>query len=50
MLVGAGAERFADEAGIARGPTLTEEARQMWQDGLTSSAWQQPGSGTARAR
>src|SRR6266849_7104165 len=36
MLVGAGAERFADEAGIARGPTLTEEARQMWQDGLTS--------------
>ena len=37
MLVGAGAERFADEAGIARGPTLTDEARRMWQDGLTSS-------------
>lgn len=31
MLVGAGAgaERFADETGIARGPTLTEEARQI---------------------
>ena len=37
MLVGAGAERLADEAGLARGVTLTEEARQMWQDGLASS-------------
>jgi isoaspartyl peptidase/L-asparaginase-like protein (Ntn-hydrolase superfamily) len=35
MLVGPGAERFADEVGIERGPTLTEEARQMWRDGLT---------------
>jgi beta-aspartyl-peptidase (threonine type) len=34
LLVGAGAERFADEAGIDRGPTLTDEARKMWQDGL----------------
>jgi beta-aspartyl-peptidase (threonine type) len=35
LLVGAGAERFADEVGIARGQTLTEEAMQMWRDGLT---------------
>jgi N4-(beta-N-acetylglucosaminyl)-L-asparaginase len=34
LLVGSGAERFADEIGIERGPTLTEEARQMWRDGL----------------
>lgn len=34
LLVGAGAERFADEAGIARGRTLTDEARQLWRDGL----------------
>ncbi len=34
LLVGAGAERFADEVGIERGPTLTDEARQMWRDGL----------------
>ena len=34
LLVGAGAERFADEVGIERGPTLTDEAMQMWRDGL----------------
>jgi isoaspartyl peptidase/L-asparaginase-like protein (Ntn-hydrolase superfamily) len=34
LLVGAGAERFADETGIERGETLTEEARQMWREGL----------------
>ena len=34
LLVGAGAERFADEIGIERGPTLTDEAKQMWRDGL----------------
>jgi isoaspartyl peptidase/L-asparaginase-like protein (Ntn-hydrolase superfamily) len=34
LLVGAGAERFADEMGIKRGPTLTDEARQIWRDGL----------------
>ncbi len=34
LLVGAGAERFADEVGIERGPTLTDEARRMWQAGL----------------
>src|SRR6266699_1298626 len=34
LLVGAGAERFADEVGIERGPTLTDEARQMWREGL----------------
>jgi beta-aspartyl-peptidase (threonine type) len=35
LLVGAGAERFADEAGMERGETLTDEARKMWQDGLS---------------
>jgi isoaspartyl peptidase/L-asparaginase-like protein (Ntn-hydrolase superfamily) len=34
LLVGAGAERFADEIGIQRGQTLTEEAKQMWREGL----------------
>jgi isoaspartyl peptidase/L-asparaginase-like protein (Ntn-hydrolase superfamily) len=37
LLVGAGAERFADEAGIERGPTLTDEARRRWQDGLSAA-------------
>jgi isoaspartyl peptidase/L-asparaginase-like protein (Ntn-hydrolase superfamily) len=35
LLVGAGAERFADEAGIERGETLTDEAVAMWRDGLS---------------
>ena len=34
LLVGSGAEQFADEAGIERGETLTEEARRMWREGL----------------
>ena len=37
LLVGAGAERFADEAGIERGPTLTERARRRWRDGLSAA-------------
>jgi isoaspartyl peptidase/L-asparaginase-like protein (Ntn-hydrolase superfamily) len=37
MLVGAGAERFADEAGIERGPTLTDEAQRRWRDGLSEA-------------
>jgi isoaspartyl peptidase/L-asparaginase-like protein (Ntn-hydrolase superfamily) len=37
LLVGAGAERFADEAGIERGPTLTDAARQRWRDGLSDA-------------
>jgi isoaspartyl peptidase/L-asparaginase-like protein (Ntn-hydrolase superfamily) len=37
MLVGAGAERFADEVGIERGPTLTDTARQRWRDGLSAA-------------
>lgn len=36
LLVGAGAERFADEVGIPRGQTLTEEAKRLWQEGLES--------------
>jgi beta-aspartyl-peptidase (threonine type) len=35
LLVGAGAERFADEVGIERGETLTAEAREMWRQGLS---------------
>jgi isoaspartyl peptidase/L-asparaginase-like protein (Ntn-hydrolase superfamily) len=38
LLVGAGAERFADECGIPRGETLTDEARQLWRDGLAPGA------------
>jgi isoaspartyl peptidase/L-asparaginase-like protein (Ntn-hydrolase superfamily) len=34
LLAGAGAEQFADEVGIPRGETLTEEARLMWRRGL----------------
>src|SRR5215472_2312924 len=34
LLVGQGAEQFADEVGIERGPTLTDEARKMWREGL----------------
>src|SRR3982074_1390985 len=37
LLVGGGAERFADEAGIERGPTLTDEALRIWRDGLTAA-------------
>lgn len=54
MLVGAGAERFADEAGIERGPTLTGEARQLWEDGLTdaglAAAGERQGPGEVRYR
>jgi len=37
LLIGAGAERFADEVGIERGPTLTDEARRRWRDGLSAA-------------
>lgn len=37
LLVGAGAERFADEVGIERGPTLTDEALRIWRDGLSAA-------------
>jgi len=37
LLVGAGAERFAGEVGIERGPTLTGEAWRRWQDGLSAA-------------
>jgi isoaspartyl peptidase/L-asparaginase-like protein (Ntn-hydrolase superfamily) len=37
LLVGAGAERFADEVGIERGPTLTDEAQRRWRDGLSAA-------------
>src|SRR5215472_9364575 len=38
LLVGAGAERFADEVGIERGETLTEEALRVWKQGLSGDA------------
>lgn len=37
LLVGAGAERFAEECGIERGETLTEQARALWRDGLSEA-------------
>ena len=56
LLVGAGAERFADEVGIERGPTLTDEALQIWRDGLSASGIEAaevkygPGEGAYRRR
>jgi N4-(beta-N-acetylglucosaminyl)-L-asparaginase len=38
LLVGAGAERFADEVGIERGETLTDEAKKLWREGLEPGA------------
>ena len=38
LLAGSGAERFADEVGIERGPTLTDEAVRLWRDGLDPRA------------
>ena len=37
LLVGAGAERFADEVGIERGPTVTDQAGRSWRDGLSAA-------------
>ncbi len=54
LLVGAGAERFADEVGIERGETLTDEARQLWRDGLSPDGLEKaegthgPGEGAYR--
>jgi hypothetical protein len=56
MLVGAGAERFADGAGLERGPTLTDDARRLWRDGLTAAGIEAaqdrlgPGEGVYRRR
>jgi isoaspartyl peptidase/L-asparaginase-like protein (Ntn-hydrolase superfamily) len=41
MLVGRGAERFADECSIPRGETLTDEAVRLWKEGLTPEALQE---------
>src|SRR6266567_1630102 len=43
LLVGVGAERFADEAGIERGETLTDEAVAMWRDGLSPAGMDRAG-------
>jgi isoaspartyl peptidase/L-asparaginase-like protein (Ntn-hydrolase superfamily) len=37
LLAGRGAERFADEVGIERGETLTDEALKMWQERLIAA-------------
>jgi len=37
LLAGRGAERFADEVGIERGQTLTDEARKIWQERLIAA-------------
>jgi beta-aspartyl-peptidase (threonine type) len=37
LLAGPGAERFAEEVGLPRGETLTDEAQQIWRDGLRPS-------------
>lgn len=37
MLAGAGAERFAAEMGVPPGETLTDEARRMWEEGLSEN-------------
>jgi isoaspartyl peptidase/L-asparaginase-like protein (Ntn-hydrolase superfamily) len=54
LLVGAGAERFADEVGLERGTTLTEEAKAIWAHGLTDSgleeAEKEQGQGEAEYR
>jgi beta-aspartyl-peptidase (threonine type) len=53
LLVGAGAERFADEAGIPRGETLTEDAKRLWAEGLEPaglSAAEARGPGEVRYR
>ena len=44
LLTGAGAERFADEVGIERGPTLTDEARRRWRDGLSAAGIEAAGA------
>ncbi len=48
LLVGAGAERFADECGLQRGETLTAEASRLWalglsEQGLAEAALRGPG-------
>ncbi|HEX9065844.1 MAG TPA: isoaspartyl peptidase/L-asparaginase [Streptosporangiaceae bacterium] len=45
LLVGRGAERFADEAGIPRGPVLTEEATRLWREGLEPAGLEQAAAG-----
>ncbi|HEY2285239.1 MAG TPA: isoaspartyl peptidase/L-asparaginase [Streptosporangiaceae bacterium] len=45
LLVGRGAERFADETGIERGETLTDEAVKLWREGLSGEALTPAGDG-----
>jgi N4-(beta-N-acetylglucosaminyl)-L-asparaginase len=40
LLVGEGAERFAEEAGFDREETLTGEAMRIWRDGIEQPSWQ----------
>jgi isoaspartyl peptidase/L-asparaginase-like protein (Ntn-hydrolase superfamily) len=50
MLVGTGAERFADEIGIERGPTLTDEALARWRAGLEAAGLDASGPAGADGR
>ncbi len=51
LLVGEGAERFADEMGFEPEQTLTEEAMRMWREELDEPAWEgAEGDGERRYR
>lgn len=50
LLVGRGAERFADDLGLPRGETLTEEARRIWRQGLEPAALAEIDADDARYR
>jgi isoaspartyl peptidase/L-asparaginase-like protein (Ntn-hydrolase superfamily) len=53
LLVGEGASRFADECGIARGTVLTDEARELWRQGLSAQGLEEAalrGPGDVRYR
>lgn len=49
LLVGAGAELFAEEHGCERGELLTEEARQLFREALAPSSQSVEGEGTRAA-
>jgi len=44
MLVGEGAERFADDVGFQREETMTPEALRMWREEIRQSSWEGAGS------
>ncbi len=50
LIVGAGAERFAEEMGFPKRDLLTEEARAIWQQGLARDTDLTPGEAKFRER